>query len=251
MATMTSTARLAAVETKLFLREPVAVFFAVVLPVALLLALGSSIPAFREPDPVFGGQRIVDAQFPSMMILLSLVTTALSTLPSTLVGYRERGVLRRMSTTPVRPSTLLVAQLVINVAVAIVATALTLGLGHLVLDVPAPRAFWAFTGVFVLGTVTMLAIGLCLAAVAPNSRVVQGASVAAMFPLLFLAGLWLPRQMMPEGLRAFSDYTPSGAFGQAMVDALVGHTPQPLHLAVMAGWAVVAGLAAARLFRWD
>lgn len=251
MATLTSTARITAVEIKLFLREPVAVFFAAVLPVALLIALGSSIPGFRDPDPAFDGQRFVDAQFPGMMILLSVVTVALSTLPSTLVMYRERGVLRRMSTTPVRPSTLLVAQLVINVAVAIIATTLTLGLGHLILDVPAPRAFWGFAGVFVLGSVAMIAIGLCLAAVAPNSRVVQGAGAAAMFPLLFLAGLWLPRQMMSDGLRAVSDFTPTGAFGQALVDTLVGHSPQPLHLATLAGWAVVAGFAAARLFRWE
>ncbi|WP_055480333.1 ABC transporter permease [Sphaerimonospora mesophila] len=251
MATITTTARLAAVETRLFLREPAAVFFAIVLPVGLLLALGGSIPNFRKPDPALGGQRPVDAQFPALMILLSIMLLALSTLPTALVIYRERGVLRRMSTTPVRPSSLLAAQLLINVGVAIVATALTLGLGHLALDMPAPRAFWTFAGVFALGSTALFAIGLCLAAVAPNSRVVQGGGAAVLFPLLFLGGMWLPRQLMPEILRRISDFTPSGAFGQSLTDALAGQTPQLLHIAVLAGWAVLAGLAAARLFRWE
>lgn len=251
MATVTTTARLAAVETKLFLREPLAVFFAVLLPVALLLALGGSIPGFRTPDPALGGQRFIDALFPGMMVMLTIVTLALSTLPSALVGYRERGVLRRMSTTPVRPGSLLAAQLLINIGVAVVATTLTLGLGHLVLDVPAPRAFWAFTGVFVLGSSAMFAIGLCLAAVSPSSRVVQGAGAAAMFPLLFLAGMWLPRPLMPEVLVRISDFTPTGALGQALADTLAGQAPQPPHIAVLAGWAVLAGLAATRLFRWE
>ncbi|XVQ85805.1 ABC transporter permease [Microbispora siamensis] len=243
--------RLTAVEARLFLREPMAVFFAIVLPVGLLLGLGTTIPGFRDADPSLGGQRLVDAPFTAMMVLLSVVTLGLSVLPGSLVIYRERGVLRRLSTTPVRPGALLAAQLVINVVVSVVATTLTLVLGHLVLGVPFPGSPWAFAAVFVLGSLTMLAIGLLLAAVAPNARVVQGVGSALMFPLLFLAGMWLPRPLMPEILRRISDFTPTGAFGQGLMDSLGGHVPQPLHLAVMAGWALAAGLAAARLFRWE
>ncbi|TQS24889.1 ABC transporter permease [Microbispora sp. KK1-11] len=243
--------KLAAVEARLFLREPMAVFFAIVLPVGLLLGLGTTIPGFRDADPSLGGQRLVDAPFTAMMVLLSVVTLGLSVLPGSLVIYRERGVLRRLSTTPVRPGALLTAQLVINVVVSVVATTLTLVLGHLVLGVPFPVSPWTFAGVFVLGSLTMLAIGLLLAAVAPNARVVQGVGSALMFPLLFLAGMWLPRPLMPEILRRVSDFTPTGAFGQGLMDALGGHAPQPLHLAVLAGWALAAGLAAARLFRWE
>lgn len=242
--------KLAAVEARLFLREPLAVFFAIVLPVGLLLGLGTTIPGFRDADPSLGGQRFVDAPFTAMMVLLSIVTLGLSVLPAGLVLYRERGVLRRLSTTPVRPSALLSAQLLINVVVAVVATTLTLVLGHLVLDVPLPGSPWAFAAVFVLGTVTILAIGLLLAAVVPSSRVAQGVGSTLMFPLLFLAGMWLPRPLMPELLRRISDFTPTGAFGQGLMDALGGQAPQPLHLAVLAGWALAAGAAAARLFRW-
>ncbi|GII52247.1 transport permease protein [Planotetraspora thailandica] len=243
--------RLAAVETRLFLREPLAVFFAIGLPAALLLILGSAIPGFRDPVPELGGLRVVDAQLPGMMVLLSVGTLALSTLPTALVVYRERGVLRRMSTTPVRPAALLAVQLAINAAVAVTATALTLALGHLVLDVPFPRAFLWFTVVVVLGAVAMFAIGLLLAAVSPNSRVVQGVGAAALFPLLFFAGMWLPRELMPDPLRRFSDFTPTGAFGQGLVDTLGGHAPSALHLGVMAGWALVAAAFAVRSFRWQ
>ncbi|OPG13165.1 ABC transporter permease [Microbispora sp. GKU 823] len=243
--------RLTTVEARLFLREPMAVFFAIVLPVGLLLGLGATIPGFRDADPSLGGQRFVDAPFTAMMVLLSIVTLGLSVLPGTLVIYRERGVLRRLSTTPVRPGALLAAQLLINVVVSVVATTLTLALGHLILGVPLPGSPWAFVAIFVLGTLTMLTIGLLLAAVTPNSRVAQGVGSALMFPLLFLAGMWLPRPLMPEILRRISDFTPTGAFGQGLMDALGGHVPQPLHLAVLAGWALAAGLAAARLFRWE
>src|SRR5690606_30402926 len=145
MTTRLPLARLIAVEARLFLREPAAVFFAVFLPVALLLALGATIPGFREPVPALGGNRVVDVQLPAMMTLLTVVTLALSTLPTALVVYRERG-LRRMSTTPVRPGTLLAAQLVIYFAVSVVSVALILVLGNAVLGVPYPRALGAFAG---------------------------------------------------------------------------------------------------------
>src|SRR5690606_22647966 len=121
-------------------------------------------------------------------------------------------------------------------------------LGNAVLGVPYPRALGAFAGSYLLGALTLFALGLWLAAVAPNSRVVQGAGSAAMFPLLFFAGMWLPRRLMPEVLRRISDLTPTGALGQLFTDAFAGHPPEAFHLAVAAGWAVAAGLAAPRVF---
>ncbi|WP_433417345.1 ABC transporter permease [Microtetraspora malaysiensis] len=238
-------------EAKLFLREPAAVFFVTLLPVALLLVLGLSVPGFSKPDPALGGERPVDAQFPAMMVLLSLATLALSALPTTLVTYREKGVLRRMSTTPVRPGALLVAQIAISAAVAVLSTTLTLALGHLVLDMPVPRLLAGFAGVLLLGAIALFSIGLWLAAVASSVKVVQGAGSAVLFPLLFLGGMWLPRDLMPSPLRVASDFTPTGAFGQALRDTMGGHAPSLTHLAVLAGWALIAGIAAARMFRWE
>jgi ABC-2 type transport system permease protein len=49
-------------------------------------------------------------------VLIALVVAALglSSLPTPLVSYREQGVLRRLSTTPLPPSWVLAAQLIIN-----------------------------------------------------------------------------------------------------------------------------------------
>ncbi|MEO3862234.1 ABC transporter permease [Acrocarpospora sp. B8E8] len=243
--------RLAITEIKLYLREPLATFFAIGLPLALLLILGAAIPDFREPAADMGGARPVDTHLPGMMILLSILTVAFSVMPSALVIYRERGVLRRMSTTPVRPISVLTVQLVINAVTSILATALMLIFGHLILEVPYPSMFLAFAGVFVLGSVTMFGIGLALAAVAPNSRVVQSVGAGIMFPLLFLGGMWLPRPLMPEWLLVVSDYSPTGAFGQALTDVLGNHAPSLLHLGVMVFWAAAGIVAATRWFRWE
>jgi ABC-2 type transport system permease protein len=71
------------------------------------------------------------------------------------------------------------------------------------------------------------------------------------FPLVFFAGLWLPRAAMNHVLKTISDFTPLGAGVQSLQDATAGHWPQLLHLVVLLGWTVVAGGLASRYFRWE
>ena len=64
-----------------------------------------------EPDPALGGQRWIDLFVPSLLVI-TLGTLGIQTLPIRLATYREKGVLRRLSTTPAHPVRLLAAQLV-------------------------------------------------------------------------------------------------------------------------------------------
>ncbi|WP_061290590.1 ABC transporter permease [Herbidospora cretacea] len=243
--------RLTAVETKLYLREPAVVFFAVGLPIALTLILGGTIPDFTVPDPALGGLRPIDTHLPGVMIILSVLTCAFSLLPTVLVTYRERGILKRMSTTPVSPITVLGVQLTLNVAMSVLTTVLILVLANLVYDVPFPKTPLAFAGILLLGMVSSFAIGLLLAALASTSRIVQGLGMAVFFPSLFFAGMWVPHALMPDLLRTISEFTPSGAFGAALIDMLATGTAEWMNIGVMVAWGLVAGIAAVRFFRWS
>ena len=86
---------------------------------------------------------------------------------------------------------------------------------------------------------------------APSGRGANAIGALLFFPMMFFAGLWLPRAAMPPVLRDISDFTPLGAAVQALQDSAQGHWPHPLDLAVMACYALVFGVAAARLFRWE
>lgn len=129
-------------EIRLFRREPGAIFWILLFPTLLLAILGS-IPSFRQPDPSFGGLRPIDAYVP-VAVLLGLIVGCLQSMPQSLTGYRERGILRRMSTTPVRPAALLSAQMLVFGGAALVSALLALTVGRLVFDVTLPRqAAWA------------------------------------------------------------------------------------------------------------
>jgi ABC-2 type transport system permease protein len=237
------------VETKLHLRDWPTMLFTIGLPVMLLVVLGLSIPALSKTGSA--GLRGVDALLPAMMTLLSLLVLACSVVPAVLTSYREQGVLKRMSTTPVHPARLLVVQLLINLGTGTVATAVLIVSARLVFGAALPRHWGWFVLVFLLGTAALLAIGLVIAALAPNGKTAPGIGAVVMQPLMLLGGVWIPHEVMPDALRRISDFSVAGPVTQAIKDAWAGQAPQPLHLAVMVGGLVVFGGLAVRFFRWE
>jgi len=69
--------------------------------------------------------------------------------------------------------------------------------------------------------------------------------------MMFFAGLWLPRALMPGVLLDISNYTPLGAAVEAIQDSTLGGFPPLAPLLVLAAYAVVFGFLARRCFRWD
>lgn len=235
-----------AAETRLFFREPGVWLLTILLPTIVLVIVGLIFGV--QPDPALGGRRWIDIFAPSMVVM-SLATLGVNTLPGRLVKYREMGVLRRLSTTPASPRSLLVAQLLVNMGVAIVSLTLLLVAGNLVLQIPLPKDPVGFAVAFLLGMSALFALGLLVAAVAPSAGIAGALFVPLFAIVMLLGGVYLPRTMLPEFLIHLGDYTPPGV--QALLDAWSGTRPQFTQLAVMGIITVVAGAAAARRFRWE
>jgi len=242
-------ARLTLTETRLFFREPMIVFFALAFPPILLVILGA-VPAFREPERTLGGLRVIDLYTP-IIVTVGVAVFALNSLSQLFATYREKGVLRRLRTTPVTPRTMLAAQLLMSTLLSMVTMLVVLAVGRLAFDVRLPRQLPAYLVGYALTALAMFAIGLLIASLAPTGKSAGATGTLLFFPIVFFAGLWIPRHAMTDVLRTVSDFTPLGAGVQSLQDATAGHWPHPLHLAVMLGWTIVAGGLAAKYFRWE
>ena len=233
-------------EAKLLLRDPISWLAAIALPSVILLIFGGIFPP--QPDPALGGMRWLDLFVPSLVVI-STATLAIQTLPIRLATYREKGILRRLSTTPAHPSRMLAAQLVIYTTTAVIGLILLVITGRVAFGIPLPVNPLAYTAAFALGMAALLAIGLVVAAVAPSSRTATAIAIPMFFAVMLLGGVYLPRYLLPEVLITIGDYTPPGV--QGLQDAWLGAAPQLLPLAVLAGITLVGGFIASRLFRWE
>ncbi|MGM0385841.1 MAG: ABC transporter permease [Actinomycetota bacterium] len=236
-------------EARLTLREPIALVWGVAMPVILVVVFGL-IPAFQEPIPGYGTMTIFHAYAP-ILVLVSLSMLGLVGLPAALASYRELGVLRRMSTTPVPPSRLLAAQLVVNLASALLAIALIAGIGTLAFDLPLPQHWPGFVLTLALATACLFAIGLSVAAVARTGRAAAAIGNALFFPLAFFAGLWFPQQAMPSTLATISRLAPTGAAVEAFNATMAGDFPATQPLLLLVGYTAVFAVIAVRAFRWE
>ncbi|MFG1810107.1 ABC transporter permease [Streptomyces sp. NPDC049040] len=241
--------RLALTELKLFVRERVGPVFAVGLPLALLVVFGN-IPFYNQRRDSFGGHTLLD-QYVPILAAFVLATLSFNVVPAVLAGYREKGVLRRLRTTPVGPARVLAAQLLVNLATAAVAVVAVLLVARLAFGVALPRQAAGYAAAIVLAALALMAIGLFVAAASPNGRVANTVGAVLFYALMFFAGLFLPIASMPPLLRRISRATPLGAAVQALTDATQGHWPHTVQLVTLAGYAVVFGAAAIRLFRWE
>lgn len=235
------------VEARLFLRDRLNSLFAVVFPSVLLLVLGA-VPALRTPAPEFGGLRFIDGYL-SSLVVFTLGFIGLQRVPAVVATYREKGVLRRLSTTPMSPARLLVGQMVVNFAAVILSVLLTIVVAYVVFGVDLPHHPLGLACALVLGGTGTFALGLVIAALAPTARAAGGWAAAVFMLLMFLGGVYLPRFMLPTAIQAIGSYTPPGV--EALHQAWLGTAPDWRHLAIMGLVSLVAGTVAARTFRWE
>jgi ABC-2 type transport system permease protein len=234
-------------EAKLLFREPVYWLVVILLPTAVLFIFGSMFGP-SEPDPSLGGLRFIDVFVPSLVVI-SVATLGIQTLPIRLATYREKGVLRRLSTTPAHPMRLLIAQFVVYATTAVASLGLLVVVANVWFAVPWPQQPLMYVAAFVLGLSSLFAIGLLLAAIAPSSRVATAVAIPLFFAVMLLGGVYLPRVYLPEILIRIGDFTPPGV--QGLQDAWLGTAPQLLPLAALAAITVIGGFVASRIFRWE
>ena len=236
-------------EARLTWRRPVGLIAGVALPVVLLVIFGK-VGKFQQPSASLGGLTAFDLYLPILMVF-ALAMLALLGLPIPLASYRELGLLRRLSTTPVPRSWLLIAQGLVQLGVAVTAVVVMITVAMAAFGAPAPKSPAGVMVAVALSAAGLFPIGLLIAAVA---RTANGASVIgrlAFFPLMFFAGLWLPRALMPDVLLTISNYTPLGAAVEAIQDSMLQGFPPVAPLLVLAGYALVFGFLARRFFRWE
>jgi len=236
-------------EARLARRQPFPIIGSIALPVILMIVF-AEVPSDQKTISVLGGLTLFETYLPIVMALGLTMLTLLG-LPGPLVSYREIGVLRRLSTTPVPPSWLLAAQVVVQLGAALA--------GLLIVNVASVTAFGAavpksVTGLALsclLAIAGLFALGLLIAAVAPTAGSVNAIGRLALVPLMFFAGLWLPRALMPAILQDISNYSPLGAAVEAIQYSMQTGFPPARPLLVLAAYAVVFGFAARRFFRWE
>ncbi len=236
-------------EARLAWRQPAGMIAGTGIALLLLVIFGE-IPVFRKASASLGGYSPFDIYIPILMSF-SIAIIAFTYLPGPLVAYRELGILRRLSTTPVPAYWVLAAQIVVQSCLMVVTLALVVAVSVVVFGISAPANPAAMVLSIALCMAALFAMGLTIAALARTSGAARGLMAAALYPMMFFSGLYYPVELMPAFIQDISNYTPLGAAVQAIGVSWVGQFPPAQPLLVLAAYALVFGFLAKRFFRWE
>ena len=237
-------------EAKLFLREPVGAFFTLVFPLMMLFLFGSIYG--NEPSQFFGGYGTIDISVPAYTAMI-IATTGLVGLTITMASYRENGILRRLSTTPITPLAVLTAQVIVLFLMTTVGMVLLVIAGKLVYHMRFEGNIISVLAAFVLCSLSFFALGFVLAGLMPTTRIAQVVGMVLLYPMLFLSGAGFPRELLPEAIKKISTFLPLTYVVKLLRGLWVGEAWSQ-HLSeviVLAAILVVGVFISSKTFRWE
>jgi ABC-2 type transport system permease protein len=184
------------------------------------------------------------------VLALAVMSTAMVSLGIATGFERRYGVLKRLGSTPLSRSGLLLAKtanvLMIELVQAVLIIAVGIGLGW-----SPTGGIAAAIGLLLVGTVAFAGIGMLMAGTL-RAEANLAAANALFLVLLFLGGMAYPLSRLPDALEVVARALPAAA----LAECVRGVLDQPMHLpagefVVLLLWAVGAPLLAIRWFRWE
>jgi ABC-2 type transport system permease protein len=250
--------RLLATETTVWLRDS-SIFWVGFPTLILLLNLVMS-PELRaiaagygfegmQGHPVYGSALVLVA-LPAF-IAMGMGMTTLAIMPVTFGGFREKGVLKLFSASPMRPQALFGAHAVINVVASLAGTVLLVGVTAAFFPIAMPQNVAIVLAGFLLGMAALLAIGSLISAVVPKASIGTLLGNLAFFVFMFTSGVMGGTAAPGEVMYYVAAAQPMGAAAQIIQYGWVGGETVPwLQMLVLLAWTAVCAPLAVKLFKW-
>lgn len=240
-------------DQRTFRRDPAAVGFTVVFPVIFLIIF---VTIFGNDDIVIEGAAVSGSTYylPGI-VTLGVASATYLNLAISLTQLRERGVLKRVRSTPVPMWAYIAGRVGTSIAVSIALTAVLVLLGWLLYDVSVPGATLpALLLALVVGSAAFSTLGFALASVIPTEASAAPVANAVILPLYFISGIFVPAEQIPDGMLDVADWLPVkplfDALRVAFDPATSGAGIAGGDLAVLAAWGVAGLVVALTRFRW-
>jgi ABC-2 type transport system permease protein len=207
---------------------------------------------------IFGRMAVGDSDFMTWVVpgvvVFNILAFGLLGSGTMMVDMREKGILRRLQASPIPAGQLVGSYLLVNVLIALLQSTILVLFATLVFKTQFTLggAALAFPMV-VLGILAFVALGQVISGVATTTGVAVAVGQILNFSQMFITDMIMPMDFMPEWIQKVAPCLPAYAIVQLvrppLIDGSFGPDVWP-NLLVMAAYTVVAGIVAARLFRW-
>ena len=186
------------------------------------------------------------------IIAMAIMTSCLSNALNMNAELRQKGILRKLSTTPITRADWLVSSILYQLILSAVSTVAILLVSYAVFDVRLHIDAW-LPLIVVVEVIAFAGIGMLLTPFAKEAESASAVANAFLFPMMFLSGTFFPVEMMPAFLQAFAKLLPLYYVNEALRAAMIfsDHGATLQNAGVTTAFAAVAFAAGTFRTRWD
>jgi ABC-type multidrug transport system permease subunit len=169
------------------------------------------------------------------------------------VRYRKNGFLKRLRATPLSPAEFIIAQVASRLTLVMSVTVFLFAGTHLLLDTRMEGSYLALLLVALVGSISMVSLGLLIAARVTSEELAGGLLNMISWPMMLLSGVWFSLESAGPAVQKLASAFPlTHVLNSARAVMLDGATipdiaPSLVTLTLLS--VVFLGLGA-RFFRW-
>ena len=155
------------------------------------------------------------------IVALSIMQMSLMSIIFTIVGYREKGVLKRLQITPIKTYEFTLAQVLTRLIISCAQVAILIIIAVAFFKISIAGSYWLIALLTVLGASVFISMGLSISAIAKTQDTAAPLANVVMMPMMFLGNVFFPVETMPVWLQKIVDYLPLNYLASAMREVMV------------------------------
>ena len=238
---------------KAFWRNPASAFFIFAFPLMFLViftALLGHGTIHVSPTRVVN----VSTYYVAAMASFGVISACFTNIAISVSSQRDSGILKRINGTPLPSSAYLGARMVHALLVAVLLVVITAAFGRILYsaDIPTGITLLRFLVMLLVGAASFCALGFAIASVIPNADAAPAIVNAAILPLLFLSGIFIPLgSNAPAWIVWIARIFPVWHFAAGMQAGFLGTAFHWTDVLVVAAWGLGGLLFSVRFFGWE
>ncbi len=186
-------------------------------------------------------QKYIDFLLPGI-IAMSIMQMSIFSVAFVFTDYKEKGILKRLLATPMRPRQFVTANVITRLMLALVQTGILIAVGIIAFHSHVLGSPLLILLISFLGGIMFLGLGFTISGIAKTVDAVPAIANLIAFPMLFLSGVFFPTDAMPNWLQHVVNFLPLTHFANAMRDVMAngaGISGIATDLYWILGWAIV------------
>ncbi|OGE73652.1 MAG: hypothetical protein A3I07_03955 [Candidatus Doudnabacteria bacterium RIFCSPLOWO2_02_FULL_42_9] len=197
--------------------------------------------------------KYIDFLLPGL-VALSIMQMTIFTVAFLFVTFKEKGILKRMIATPMRPSTFVLSNVIVRLLITLIQTAIFISIAVIFFNVQIIGSYWLIALIAILGSLMFLGLGFAISGMASTVESVPVFANLIAFPMLFLGGTFFAIESFPTWLMNIAKYLPLTFLSHSMREVMTkGASFAQISTDIwwMIGWAIILVILANWTFSFE